>query len=79
MENEVLIGGDEHEMEGEIPNFSLDMDFLYENNPIREQWFTTLTDTEMDDILKNPHAEKTKKNKKWAVKTFKGTEKTFID
>ena len=60
MENEVLIGGDEHEMEGEIPNFSLDMDFLYENNPIREQRFTTLTDTEMDDILKT-HTPKRQK------------------
>ena len=69
----VLIEGDEHEMGGEIPNFSLDTNFLYENNLIGDQRFATLTGTE------NRHAEKTKKNTRWAVKTFKGTVKSFID
>ena len=64
-------------MVGEIPNFGLDMDFLYKNNQIGEQRFATLPDTEMDEKLGNRHAEKMKKNTKRAVKTFKGTIKTF--
>ena len=44
---------------------------------IGEQRFATLPDTEMDETLGNRHAEKIKKNTKRAVKTFKGTIKTF--
>ena len=62
----------------ELPNFSIK--FNFQENSVDEALvsgeelrFASLTDAEMENILENRHSVKTKKNTKWAIKTFQGT------
>ena len=60
--------------------FSLGLDFL--NEAAKEQTtpsrFASLSEGEMDQILKEKHSNKTKQTTNWSISTFKGELKFFL-
>ena len=57
--------------EEELPNFSLGLEFLNPKKGVNEN-DATFSESEMQTILEEKHAARTKQLTKWSINTFKG-------